>query len=189
MQLLNLRFLIVYLSFTLIHFSLSEFKAVSAAPTKQSVRIEAFEKNLPLATKETLWLNHNLQKSIKRILDHPYPKLRLRYWLLKSEQSNQQKFQTLWYLNEIGKDKPISFAVSVIDNKVQFVEVLKFRESRGSEIKMSNFRKQFVDISLTPYQELDLQIDGISGATMSVTAIKKITRLALFLHSQVVGNL
>ena len=44
---------------------------------------------------------------------------------------------------------------------------------------------EFNNIGLDPDNKLDQQIDGITGATMSVVAMKKITQLALVLHDEV----
>ena len=129
------------------------------------------------AAAKTLWLDKTLQAEIKQILDHRYPKLRLKYW------QNQQ--QTVWFLEEIGKEKPITFGVSIIDKKVHTIKVLAFRESRGWEIRYQSFTEQFDDISVDSEGHLDKHIDGITGATMSVSAMKKITRLALMLDKKV----
>ena len=44
---------------------------------------------------------------------------------------------------------------------------------------------QFKDATLTTERNLDRKIDGISGATLSVNALTKLARLALFLDSYV----
>ena len=122
---------------------------------------------------QTLWLTEDIQKQIREILNHPYPKLRLKYW--------QKDQQSVWILEKIGKERPITFGISIIDNKVDDIRVLAFRESRGYEIRYQAFTDQFDQIGLTPEGKLDQDIDGITGATMSVNAMKKITRLALML--------
>jgi hypothetical protein len=138
-----------------------------------------------VTTKQTLWLDDELQAKIHSILDHNYPKLRLKYWQNQYNLNDQLHFQTLWFLEEIGKEKPISFAVSVINDRVSLIRVLKFRESRGGEIQMLSFSEQFYQLGLNQDNQLDQNIDGITGATMSVSAMKKITRLALMLHQEV----
>ncbi len=126
---------------------------------------------------KTLWLDQSLQDSLTSILGHPYPKLRLRYWKLDN--------QTVWFLDEIGKERPITFGVSVIDNRIDKIEVIEFRESRGYEIHMETFSRQFDDLILTEDNDLNGHIDGITGATMSVSAMKKIARVGLLLHKLV----
>lgn len=150
---------------------------------KEFIILASSDSDTQLVAK-TLWLNEVLQKQIKQILDHKYPKLRLRYWQ-NSTSKDQQVKQTIWFLDEIGKERPISFGVSVVDNRVSLIKVLAFRESRGGEIRMHAFTDQFTDIGIDKNHQLDKHIDGISGATMSVTAINKITRIALMLHQLV----
>lgn len=113
------------------------------------------------------------------ILDHPYPKLRLNYWLSDDLQ------QSVWFLEEIGKEKPISFGINIVHGQIKQIKVLAFRESRGGEIHMRAFSQQFNQAKLDNSLQLDKNIDGISGATMSVSAMKKIARTALLLHQQV----
>ncbi len=147
---------------------------------------------------KTLWLDSALQDSISKILDHNYPKLRLSYWqsalsstpnqISKISADKMSHFQTVWILEEIGKEKPITFAVSIKNNQVNLIRVLKFRESRGGEIQMIAFSNQFQHAGLDENLLLDKDIDGITGATMSVNAMKKITRLALMLHRHVASQ-
>ncbi|MFT5520459.1 MAG: hypothetical protein ACI9IA_001052 [Enterobacterales bacterium] len=132
-----------------------------------------------LLQSESLWLDDELQVKITKILDHPYSKLRLRYL------TNLKLKQTLWFLDEIGKERPISFAVSIIDRRISLMKVLQYRESRGGEIRMQAFTDQFNQIGVKSNSKLDQHIDGITGATMSVTAMKKIARLALMLDVEV----
>ena len=88
-------------------------------------------------------------------------------------------------MDEIGKERPISFGISIINGGVDLIKVIKFRESRGGEIQMEAFSEQFNQASLNNESRLDKSIDGITGATMSVSAMKKIARVALTLHQVV----
>ena len=83
-------------------------------------------------------------------------------------------------LEEIGKTEPITFGVVIADNKVVMVKVLAFRESRGDEIRHPAFTRQFKHAKLDDDQ-LDRHINSISGATLSVRAMTKVVRLALYL--------
>jgi hypothetical protein len=60
------------------------------------------------------------------------------------------------------------------------VRVLVYRESRGQEVRQSAFLKQFKEAKLAQGDRLDRQIDGIAGATLSVGAMERMARLALF---------
>ena len=69
--------------------------------------------------------------------------------------------------------------------RLERVKVLVFRESRGWEVRHPFFTDQFNEIGLTGELDLDRGIDGISGATLSVRALKKLARLALYLHTRI----
>lgn len=146
--------------------------------SKKEFHSLAFKQNINQAENKSLWLDKSLQQKINKILNHNYPKLRLRYKRFISDELQQ----TSWFLDEIGKEKPISFGISIINDRVDLIRVIKFRESRGGEIQMQAFEQQFNQAGLNDELFLDKNIDGISGATMSVNAMKKITRVALMLH-------
>lgn len=130
------------------------------------------------SSRATLWLNDELQVEAKRILGHRYASLRLRYWRGGST--------TAWILDEIGKTRPITIGVSVNESGIERVRIMEFRESRGGEVRMPFFTDQFPGLSLVAGgARLNRSIDGISGATMSVSAVKKVAAFALHLHSRV----
>lgn len=135
------------------------------------------QQHLQNAKVETLWLNAEQQKQVAEILSHAYAGIRIRYW--------QDGGRTAFILNEVGKELPITFGVVVQGQQLSAVEVLEFRESRGDEIKSEGFRAQFAGIALNSEGELNRSVDGISGATYSVRAMKKIVKLALYLQQQI----
>lgn len=124
-----------------------------------------------------LWITPALKPAIHEILGHDLNRLRLRYW--------RQGSRSVWILEEIGKEQAITFGVVVADGRIEQLRVLVFRESRGWEIRHPFFTDQFNGATLNGGQKLDRHIDNISGATLSVRAATRITRLALFLHQQV----
>ena len=52
------------------------------------------------------------------------------------------------------------------------VEVLHYRENYGGEICSKNWLKQFIGIDTENYSSFNREIDGISGATISVNSLK-----------------
>ena len=136
---------------------------------------ETFNAILP-ATK-VIWLTGELRKTATEILQHKPSQLRVRYWLKGN--------RSAWVLNEIGKEKNITAGVVINNNQIERVKVLVFRESRGDEIRHDFFTRQFKQATLQTNARLDRNIDGISGATMSVRALTKLARLALYLSSQI----
>lgn len=135
---------------------------------------EAF--GAPRPAPQVLWLKSDIKAAAEEILGHRYPGLRIRYW------GRDQR--SAWILEEIGKEKPITVGLVVNQKGMELIRVLEFRESRGWEVRYPFFTEQFRGIGLTAERELDQPIDGISGATLSVRALKKLARLALYLHRQ-----
>ena len=121
---------------------------------------------------EVLWLTKDLQTQAAAILGHPPAQLRQRYW------SDSRK--SVWILEEIGKEELITAGFVVVDGRIDHVRVLVYRESRGQEVRTPSFLKQFKDAKLTRGDRLDREIDGIAGATLSVGAMERMARLALF---------
>ena len=124
-----------------------------------------------------LYPDKALVSKIKSVLGHRYRRFRIRYWL-KDERS-------VWILEEIGKEKPITTGFAVQRNTLKEVKVLIFRESRGWEVRYDSFANQFLDARLTKDMKLSRRIDNITGATLSVRAVTKLARLALLLHNKV----
>lgn len=137
--------------------------------------INTFGSDVPKAKK--LWIKKDLKPEIKKIMGHDLGVIRLRYW------DNNNK--TAWILEEIGRDKPITVGYVVNNKKIEQVNVLVFRESRGWEVKYPFFTDQYKQVGLISDNKLDKKIDGISGATLSVKALNKMARLALYLDTYV----
>ena len=125
---------------------------------------------------ELIWLTGKRKEIVKKILGHRYSTLRVRYW-----RAHQR---SAWILEEIGKDLPITVGVVVNEGRLERIKVLVFRESRGWEIRHPFFTDQFTNARLAATGRLDRNIDGISGATLSVRAMKKLAALALYLDSE-----
>jgi hypothetical protein len=86
----------------------------------------------------------------------------------------------VWILEEVGKEEPITAGFVVADGRIDHVRVLVYRESRGGEVRYPAFLKQFKSSKLAQDNTLDGSIDGIAGATLSVGAMERMARLALF---------
>jgi len=127
---------------------------------------------------KSFWLTPTIKPMVQQLLQHPPAFLRTRYW--------QEQQRTVWILEEIGKNEPITVGVIIDNHKIVQLQVLAFRESRGWEVKHSFFTDQFIASTLSAEQTLSKSIDGISGATLSVNALTKIAQLALF-FDQTIG--
>lgn len=122
---------------------------------------------------DVVWINDELRQLAVRILGHKTDSLRMRYWY--------EGDRTVWIINEIGKEKPITLGIVVENQKVVLLRVLEFRESRGWEISYPFFTRQFAGLSLDASGKLDKRIDGISGATLSVKAATRSANFVLIL--------
>ncbi|MAZ89342.1 MAG: FMN-binding protein [Cellvibrionaceae bacterium] len=125
---------------------------------------------------QTLWVTGEQRASMEAILDHSFRSLRVRYW--------GKGQRTTWVFEEIGKELPITFGVIVEHDSIVEIVVMEYRESRGGEVRYPFFTQQFKGLGLNHGDNygLNSSIDGITGATLSVRAMKKIATLALFCH-------
>jgi hypothetical protein len=130
---------------------------------------EVFGARLP---PKVLWLKQDMQAAVGAILGHPPAHLRQRYW------SNASK--SVWILEEIGKEELITAGFVVVGGRIEHVRVLAYRESRGEEVRYPSFLRQFDGAALARDNRLDRHIDGIAGATLSVGAMERMARLALY---------
>lgn len=145
--------------------------------TLESFIDESFEGEV---SNETLWLDNDTRETLSKTLDRKYRGLRVRYFRSGS--------RTAWVLNEIGKERPITTGIVIENDKVVSIAVLEYRESRGGEVRLPSFRRQYVDAQLTKKNKLNKPIHGITGATLSVKTLKRSAIAALQLHGLVVQN-
>ena len=155
--------------------------------TPEAFLAESFSPAQPLI--ESLWLTDDIRDNAKQILNHAYPGLRIRYWHVSDEGGEEGSQRTAWIMNEVGKTRPITIGITIVGDQIERVRILEFRESRGGEVRMDFFTRQFIGLSLQPPKsQLSENIDGITGATLSVKAVKKAARFALYLHRLVVTD-
>ena len=131
----------------------------------------AFDQDAPVAG--SVWPRGELRQQLAAILGHK-PGLRFKYWGADGK--------TVWILDEIGKERPITAGVVVKQNKIEDIRVLVFRESRGWEVKYEFFTNQFKELWLKPSHQLSASVDNITGATLSVKAMTRMAKAALLLH-------
>ena len=136
---------------------------------------EVFGSSLP--DPDVLWITKDRKSVTSRIMTHGKGPRRIRYWA--------DAVQTAWILEEIGKVRPITTGYVVKSGKIERVAVLIYRESRGWEVRHKFFTDQFVGATVDANYRLDRHIDGISGATLSVDALTRLGRLALYLTEEI----
>ncbi len=124
---------------------------------------------------DIIWLSGDRKATVRQILTHDYPALRLRYWCKDT--------RSAWVLEEIGKELPITVGVIINAGYIESLRVLTYRENRGEEVTTPAFTDQFIDSKRDGNGELDKHIDGISGATLSVQALTRLAGMALLMHA------
>lgn len=88
--------------------------------------------------------------------------------------------------NTIGKHKAMTYMVGVDpQGEVINVEVLVYRESRGSEVRTDRFNYQYEGKTLFDPIRINRDIINISGATMSVRSMSAGVKRALVLVDEI----
>lgn len=148
--------------------------ADSVYETEAAFLERAFSGDPPGA--QVLWLSGEVKERVRELLGHDYPALRLRYWCRDQ--------RSAWILEEIGKELPITVGIIVQAGRIESVRVMVYRENRGGEVSRPAFVDQFRGAGSGRHRGLDMKIDGITGATLSVQALTRLSGVALFLHTQ-----
>jgi FMN-binding domain len=122
-----------------------------------------------------LWVTPALRATANDILGHEPSQLRQKYW--------SDGKRSAWILSEIGKEEQITAGFVVSAGHIEQARILVYRESRGDEIRYPAFLAQLKGASLDDDHFLTRHVDGISGATLSVNAMIRMARLALYFAS------
>lgn len=122
-------------------------------------------------------LRGEMRERVTKVLGHPYRGMRLRYW--HSDEISA------WIIDEKSKDMPMTVGVAVGPEGIVDLEILVYREPRGGEVHQAFFRRQYRGMTLGENDTLSGQVDGITGATLSVDATSRVAAMALVLHQAV----
>jgi hypothetical protein len=166
----------------LVLIALSSWLALPAAADRNVYQTpdEFIAKSFPDGEVESkaLWITGDLKMQVRQVLGHDLDRLRVRYWV--------DGRRTAWILDEIGKKELITVGVLIDAGKIERLKILIYRESRGWEVRFPFFTDQFRGaVVFENGSRLDRGIDGISGATLSVRAVRGVARLALILDRNV----
>ncbi len=156
-------------------FSVVSVHARGTYQTPEAFVKEVFAGEVPSARR--VWLSGKLAETYREVLQEQPPQLRLRYW--------QDGPRSVWILQAIGKEHPITAGFVIEEGQLKHTRVLIFRESRGWEIRYPFFTQQFHNAGLDRQHRLDVSIDAITGATLSVRAMHNMARMALLLDQHV----
>ena len=119
----------------------------------------------------TLKLDAKLKALVQNRVKQRFYRDELYYWTISNNDT------TIAYAlmdNVLGKAMPITFLV-ILNNEgsILATEVIKYREAYGGEVGNKNWLAQFTHFSDTSDFKLGKNIDGISGATISVNSLTK----------------
>lgn len=94
---------------------------------------------------------------------------------------SDSKIGTAIVCNYLGKHQPITFLIKLTKNGLytESVSVLAYREDIGGQIKHPLFLAQFKNKSLNDPIQINHDIDGITGATLSARSTTWATKSAL----------
>ena len=130
--------------------------------------------NDQIPKKKRLIVKKDTKVLLQKIMGDKYNKRIFSYW--------QKDNSTVWILNSIGKYKPITAGFVIQDCKIKSSHVLVYREQIGYEIKYPNFLLQFTDAELNSNIDLNVRVDNISGATLSVNSMERMAKVSLLLN-------
>ena len=119
----------------------------------------------------TLKLDTELKVLVQNKVKQRFYRDELYYWNISNNDT------TIAYAlmdNVLGKSMPITFLV-ILNNEGNILasDVIKYREAYGSEVGNKNWLAQFTHFSDTTDFKVGKNIDGISGATISVNSLLK----------------
>ena len=118
-----------------------------------------------------LKLDKQMKKEIENQVKQKFYRDKLYYWTIS------QGDTTIAYAfldNVIGKSMPITFMVILnIDGDIINANVIKYREAYGSEVGNKGWLQQFFNLNNNSGYNIGKEIDGISGATISVKSMSK----------------
>lgn len=158
------------LIFYLFIFSLDTF---SKLLEEESIFLQkVFNESIP--KKKRFILKGDGKIIIKKIMGDKYNKRIFSYW--------EGEVGKVWILNSIGKYKPITAGFVINNCKIKSSHVIVYREQHGYEIKYPNFLLQLNDAMIDSNIKLNVKVDNISGATLSVNSMKRMAKAALLIN-------
>jgi len=123
---------------------------------------------------------HEFQEKLKAALGRVTPTVWEPSYVTFVARQNNQPVGYAVVVDEIGKVNPFTLMVSTTpDFKVRDVAVMVYRETRGGEITQKRFLAQYKGKGSKDLLQLNRDIVGISGATMSVQGTNRAVHKAL----------
>ena len=154
--------------------SVRAFELYKTFQTPEVFLQEVFGGNVP--TPKVLELSDSDQQKVAKAFRRNFPQKRLRYW--------QDGGKSVWIFDDIGKEGyvPTTCGFVISDNAVEVAKVLIYRESRGEQVAEPSFLDQLYGAKSTP-TGLTVEVDNITGATLSVQMMERMAWTALTFDS------
>ena len=133
-----------------------------------------------------LLLDKQVKKKVENKVKQKFYRDKLYYWnITKGDSTMAYAFLD----NVIGKSMPITFLVILnINGNIINTNVIKYREAYGGEVGNKGWLRQFLYRDNNSSYNIGKDINGISGATISVKSmskgIQKITTLYPLIQNQ-----
>jgi len=119
----------------------------------------------------TLKLDEKIKSTIQTLTKQKFYRDKLYYWIISD---NDSTIAYAFIDNVIGKSMPITFMVIMgINGNIINTTIIKYREAYGGEIRHLGWLAQFNNRNNQSGYIVGKDIDGISGATISVNSISK----------------
>lgn len=129
------------------------------------------------------------QASIKNKLGRLVPSVWEASYVTFTAKQNGQTIGYAVIVEEIGKHRPFTVIVAATpDFRVKDVAVMVYRETRGGEITQRRFLAQYKGKRAADPIQLDRDIIGVSGATLSVQGANRAVHKALAVLQLVYGS-
>ncbi len=133
-----------------------------------------------------LKLDKHMIKEVENQVKQKFYRDKLYYWTISQDDT------TIAYAfldNVIGKSMPITFLVILnVNGNIINTNVIKYREAYGGEVGNKGWLQQFLYRNNNSSYNIGKDINGISGATISVKSmskgIRKITTLFTLIKNQ-----
>ena len=134
-----------------------------------------------------LKLDKEMKKEVENQVKQKFYRDKLYYWTISQDDT------TIAYAfldNVIGKSMPITFLVILnINGDIINTNVIKYREAYGGEVSYKGWLQQFLYRNNNSSYHLGKDINGISGATISVKSMSKGIQKITTLYPLIQNNL
>ena len=135
----------------------------------------------------TYKLNKTTKTLVQNQAKQVFFKDKLYYWNITN---NDTTIAYAFLDNVKGKSMPITFMVIMnLDGSIKNSAIIKYREACGGEIGNKRWLQQFIGKNNDSKYEIRKEIDGITGATISVHSVSKGIKKIAILYDHVKDNL